>query len=192
MDFKDTLHTCQVIVNCISNISRRQCNMIMDRLTTHVRCWPKRHGNSITIYFRNVFEACGQAIFVDSDRYKFERCSMDFRWLVDRLLMSLRSLTNRCVVSGRRCVFTRYFVKSSFEFRTTSIPISAERLSNIRREICLVVAHIPNTPLVIPGTIVPQSPRYTSDTVCTHIYRFDRRHGLTLPSLNATSQSAFR
>ena len=139
-----------------------------------------------------MFEVCGQAIFVYSDRYKFERCSMDFRWLFDRLFISRRSLTDRCVVNGRRWMFTTGFVKSSFEFRTTSIPISTERLSNIRREICLVVAHIPNTPLVIPGTIVPQSPRYTSDTVCTHIHRFDRRHGLTLPSLNATSQSAFR
>ena len=145
MDFKDTLYTCQVLGNCISNISRRQCNMIMDRLTTHVRCLPKRIWNSITIYFRNVFEVCGQAIFVYSVRYKFERCSMDFRWLVDRL-------------------FTKYFVRSSFEFRTTSIPISIQRLSNIRRDLCLVVIHIPHTTLCIPGTIVPQAPRYTSDT----------------------------
>ena len=161
MDFKDTLYTCQVLGNCISNISRRQCNMIMDRLTTHVRCWPKRHCNSITIYFRNVVEACGQAIFVDSDRYKFERCSMDFRWLVDRLLMSHRSLTNRCVLTGRRYVFTRYFVKSSFEFRTTSIPISIEQFPTG----ALLSCHPHTPPLGIPGTIVPQASRYTSDTV---------------------------
>ena len=33
-------------------------------------------------------------------------------------------------------MFTRDFVRLSFEFRTTSITISIEQLSNIRRELC--------------------------------------------------------